>query len=187
MKLIVAIFLVSVFVLTSCDGKERTRYTPEEKLKQSELPDSFFLQEKYFPEEYTEVVTDTIIDNKINISIKSYTDMNNNVLNEFKIDTIHYKYFYREIISDLVITLDGKTIFNETIDKSNFKDKEDKLFWEEAIMLGLYLDDTQTTNKHLYFNVSFCMIESETCKDYNLIIDNKGELVIKELEPEEIH
>jgi len=187
MKFIVVILLVSIIVFSSCDGKERARYTPEEKLEQSELSDSFFLQEKYLPDEYSEVVTDTIINDKISISIKSYTDMNNNVLNEVKIDTIHYKHYYREIISDLNIVLDGKTIFSETIDKSYFKDNEDKLFWKEAIMLGLYLDDEQTTNKHAYFNVSYCMIESEICKDYNLIIDDKGKLVIKELTPQEIH
>jgi len=187
MKLFSVKLLVFITLITSCDGKDRARYTPEEKLEQSNLPKSYFLKEKYQPEEYSEVVTDTIINNNINISIKTYTDMSHNILNEFKIDTIHYKHFYREIISNLIITIDGKTIFNDTIDKSNFINNENNLFWKDALMLGLYLNDTQTTKESLYFNVSFCMIESEICQDYGLIIDNNGKLIIEELITEEIH
>lgn len=186
MKYLQAILLITIIIFTSCDGKDRARQTNEEKLKQSNLSDSFFVQEKYFPEEYSEVITDTIINNNI-INIKSFTDMNNNVLNEIKIDTILYKYFYREIKSNLIIKREGETIFSETIDKSYFNDDEDNLFWKEALMLGLYIDEAKTTDKQIYFNVSYCMIESETCKDYNLIIDNKGEMVIEKLITEQIH
>ena len=187
MKYLVALLLLLAITFTSCDGRDRKLNKMSESKGVSEIPGPFFIQEEYFPKEYSEVLTDTIFNNNINVSIKSYTDMNNNVLNEGKVDSIHYKHFYREIISDLAIKIDGKTIFNETIDKSYFKDNEEKLFWDEALMLGLYVDYEQTTKEYLYFYVSYCMIESETCKDYSLIIDNNGKLVIKELITEEAH
>jgi len=140
MKLFSTFLLIFILVLSSCDSKDRARKTTEQKLKQSKLTDSIFLLEKYIPELYSEVIVDTTLNNNIKVHIKSYTDMSNNVLNDFKIDTIHYKYFYRELISDLKVTLDGKTIFNETINKSYFNDSEDNFFWNKALMIGLYIN-----------------------------------------------
>ncbi len=169
---------------TSCDGRDRANKSNTENLVESKLSDSFFEIIKYFPETYSEVVTDTILSNGYNVKLKFYSNMNNYVLNDFKIDTIHYKHYYREFKGDLKIIINGKTIFNKTIDKSYFTEDLNETFWQNSIMGNMSLDESQTTNKHLFFNVFFCIPESEICKDYNIIIDTKGESKIEELESE---
>ena len=177
---IITILLICCF--TSCDGKQRVNQTNQEKLENSNLTKSFFERVEYFPKEYTEVKTDTTLSNGYRIKIAFYSDMDNTILNDFKIDTIHYKHYYREFKGDLSIIINDKVVFNKTIDKSYFTDNLNEMFWQNSIMGNISLDEDKTTHKLLYFNVFFCIPESEICKDYNIIIDNNGKSKIEELE-----
>ena len=178
------ILVILIICFASCDGRERAQNNNKENLEHSKLSDSFFVQTKYFPQEYSETITDTILSNGFRVTIKFYSDMYKNVLNDFKIDTINYKHYYREFKGDLKVVKKGKTIFNKTIDKSFFTDKLNEMFWKNAIMGDILLDENLVTNKHLYINVFFCIPESEICKNYNIIIDAYGASKIEELESE---
>ncbi|WP_347926286.1 DUF4738 domain-containing protein [Pontimicrobium sp. SW4] len=187
MKYILALFMVSFVFFTSCDGKDRAKKTSKEILEDSNLSPSFFEQVSYIPEQYSEEIVDTTFSNGFKISTKYFSDMNNNVLNEFEIDTIHYKHYYREFITELTVEFQEKKIFSKTIDKSLFENKDDAHFWEQSIMLGLFIDKELTDNDKLFTVASFCIPESEICKDFRLVIANNGDMEIIELKTEEVH
>ena len=184
MKYFTLLLFLTITTFASCNGKDRAQNSNKDNVVNSRLSDSFFESIGYFPKKYTEIITDTVLSNGYHVNVKFYSDMNKNVLNDFKIDTINYKHYYREVKGDLKVSFKEKTIFNKTIDKSFFTDNLNEMFWENSIMGDLYLDDNLTTNKLIFFNVFFCIPESEICKSYNIIIDTNGKSKIEELESE---
>lgn len=185
-KLIILIILTFVSFI-SCDGRDRKHKTNEEVLKESKILDSFSENIQYIPDTYTEVVTDTILNSGFRVKIKTYTEMQDNVLNEFTIDTIKYRFHYRNYTGKLNIFYKSALIFEETIDKSYLYKNKDKEFWDSAIMGGISIDEHNSTNNEVHISILYCIPESEICKDFKLIIDKKGDNTLKELETEPIH
>ncbi len=187
MNKLLILFILIIVTLTSCDGRGRKHKTNEDVLKENKLLDSFTENIKYIPETYTEVETDTILSNGFRVKIKTYTEMEDNVFNEFTIDTIKYKFYYRNYTGKLDVFYNDRSILKETINKSYLNKNKDKAFWDDAIMAGIYLDEHNSTKKEVFISVLYCIPESEICKEFNIIIDKEGNTTLKELDPEPIH
>ncbi len=178
-------FLMLMVLFASCDGRDRMRKTSKEVLQESKLLDSFSENTTYFPESYSETVTDTILSNGTKVSIKAYTDMQNSVLNAFKSDTINFKHYYRDFIADVSITTNNKKNLNYTIDKSFLKkhdtlSKVDNTFYNNAIITSISLAqyDSLSTNKTILI-ISLCKPETDNCSTYRMLVDQDGELELK--------
>ena len=117
MKYFTLLLFLIITAFASCDGRDRAQNSNKDNVVNSKLSDSFFESISYFPKEYTEVITDTILSNGYHVNLKFYSDMNKNVLTEFKIDTINYKHYYREFNTSIVASKDDLTIINKTINK----------------------------------------------------------------------
>ncbi len=181
MKLLSAILLMFIILFASCDGKERARYTHKEKLEQSKLSESFFEQETYFPENYSEVVTDTIFSNGYHIKLKVYSDMNTSVLKEFKKDTINYKHHFRNFKGELIVNLNGKEILNRTLDKSQFSNKKNDAFWQQAILGNIVLDNENSNDNEVLLHAFYRIPKSNQYKDFKIIVTSQGFMKIEEL------
>lgn len=181
MKLFSIILLVFITVFTSCDGKERAHYRHEENLQQSKLSESFFEQETYFPEHYSEVLTDTISSSGYHIKLKVYSDMNTSVLKEFKKDTINYKNHFRNFKGILIVNFNGKEVLNQTLDKSLFTNKENDAFWQEAILGNVTLDYEDSNNNEVLLNAFYRIPETKKYKDFKIIVNSQGYMKIEEL------
>lgn len=181
------IFLLGILMLFGCDGRERSHKTNEEILKDSKLLDSFIENIQYIPDSYSEVENDTLLSNGFRVKIKTYTEMNDNVINEFTIDSINYKFHYRTYTGKLEFFYKNEAILELSINKSYFKENKDKEFWEKAILGGISIDENKIFKNKVYLNIFYCIPESEICKDYNLIVDKKGNTSLEELDPEPIH
>ena len=181
------LFILIIITFLSCDGRGRKHKTNEDVLKENQLLDSFSESIKYIPETYTEVETDTILSNGFRVKIKTYTEMQDNVLNEFTIDTIKYKFYYRNYTGKLDVYFNNSPILEETIDKAFLNKAKDREFWDDAIMAGISLDDINSTKKEVSITVLYCIPESEICKEFIIIVDKKGNSKLKELNPEPIH
>ena len=172
------------FILLSCSGKDKALLTPQDSLKEKKLLDSFSENIKYFPEKYSEMVTDTTLSNGFRVHIKTQTDMESSVLNEFKQDTIHFKYYFRNFTSNIEIFRNNQSS-RKVIDKSLFSDKSEQDFWTKAILGPITVDFLNSTEEEVCFNVYFCIPESDVCKDYKLFLNEKGmERVEKIITPE---
>ncbi|WP_375239229.1 hypothetical protein [Aurantibacter sp.] len=122
-KLISFISLAIIFgFFLSCDGRDRVHKSPETVLKENKLLDSFSENITYIPEQYSEVITDTILSKGYRINIKSYTDMNSYI--EFNLKsslpkTINSKTRYYNFISELnIYNPENEIEFSQKIDKN---------------------------------------------------------------------
>ncbi len=181
------ILLLGILMSFGCDGKERSHKSNEEILMDSKLLDSFTENIQYIPDSYSEVENDTLLSNGFRVKIMTYTEMNNYVINEFTIDTINYKFHYRTYTGKLEFFYKNEAILELSINKSYFKENKDKEFWDKAILGGISIDENKIFTNKVYLNVFYCIPESEICKEYNLIVDEKGNTSLKELVPETIH
>ena len=187
MNKLIVLLLLMIITLLSCDGRDRKHKTNEEVLKENKLLDSFSERIKYIPETYSEVETDTILSNGFRVKIKTYTEMQDNVFNEFVIDTIKYKFYYRNYTGKLDVFYNKRSILKETINKSYLNKNNDKDFWDDAIMAGIELDEHNSTKKEVIISVLYCIPESEICKEFNITVNKEGKATLKELDTEPIH
>ncbi len=181
-KLLFLILLTIIFI--SCDGRNRKHKTNRAILIENKLLDSFSQRVTYFPESYTEISTDTILSNGFKVKIKSYTDMQNNVLNEFEEGSIHFKHYYREYNTDIEIVKNEKVIFSDTINKSFLiqKLKETHSDFESYSLINFYLDEELSALKN---NVVICAMyntpKSKTYKTFNFNFFEDKTYSIKEV------
>ena len=181
-KLTLISLLLAITIFASCDGKDRARLTLEEKITNNEVPKSFFEKTAYFPKEYTEVETDTILNNGYRVHIKTFSDMNNSYVKEFDKDTIKYKHHYRDFLSSITVWKDDKEIFFNTIDKEFFEKKvSTDSDLNNMTFHNVWLDEqTSTYDNAVIIKSLFCKPETDDCIVFKMTIDNTGYLTVKE-------
>jgi hypothetical protein len=179
------LLLVLLIALTSCDGKDRGHFTPQEKLEQSELSDSFFEQISYIPENYTEVRNDTILGNGFKVEIKFYSNMESSYLNEFRIDTIFYKHNYRYFSADVTVSLKDKTIYSNTFNNESLKNliQTSSESSDRYILTDSWIEllPSELNNKAI-IKLIYCEPESEICQTIRLSIINENKNIVELLE-----
>ena len=173
--ILTALILISCICLASCDGRNRVHKPNKTVLKETKLLDSFSESIKYIPETYTEIKTDTLLSNGFHIKMKTYSSMNKSVLNEFKQDSINYKTYYREFVSEVIITINEEEIFNEIIDKSFLINLNSNLQLNHAIV-KIGVDESSSTSKNsITLTTIIEGIENPKLTYLNLIVNAKGE------------
>lgn len=169
-------------VSISCDGRDRVFKTNTEVLIENKLLDSFSENITYVPETYTEVATDTILYNGFHVKLKTYTIMDKHIVNEFKQDSIVYKKYYREFVTDVIVTKNDKEIFNERIDKEFIHKHNNNLQLNKAIINVMVNQVSSVKNHGLVLSAMIKDIQNETIKFCDILIDSEGNLVLKEVQ-----
>ena len=187
MRKLFTLITLTIITFSSCDGRDRKHKTNKEILIENKLLDSFSERVQYIPETYSEVETDTILNNGFRVKIKTFTEMQDNVFNEFVIDSIKYKIYYRNYTGQLDVFYNNTSVLKETINKSYLKKNNEEAFWDDAIMAGLSLDEHNSAKKEVSITVLYCIPESEICKEFKIVVDQNGSTTLKELESEPIH
>lgn len=169
-------------VSISCDGRDRMFKNNTEVLIENKLLDSFSENITYVPETYTEVATDTILYNGFHVKLKTYTIMDKHIVNEFKQDSIVYKKYYREFVTDVIVTKNDKEIFNERIDKEFIHKHNNNLQLNKAIINVMVNQVSSVKNHGLVLSAMIKDIQNETIKFCDILIDSEGNLVLKEVQ-----
>jgi len=169
-------------VSISCDGRDRVFKTNTEVLIENKLLDSFSENITYVPETYTEVATDTILYNGFHVKLKTYTIMDKHIVNEFKQDSIVYKKYYREFVTDVIVTMNDKEIFNERIDKEFIHKHNNNLQLNKAIINVMVNQVSSVKNHGLVLSAMIKDIQNETITFCDILIDSEGNLVLKEVQ-----
>lgn len=170
------ILLLAFIALVSCDGRDRKYKSNQEVLKEHKLLDSFSTKTTYFPAEYTEKVTDTILSNKLRVKMKYYSLENDAILNEFKVDTITHKHYHRRFAANIEV-FNNLSIFKKTITKATILDidKTNEAFLNTAIMRLVWIDDLKSLeNNKAIINILFCKPETDDCLMYKLTVNTDG-------------
>ncbi|WP_417557591.1 hypothetical protein [Mesoflavibacter zeaxanthinifaciens] len=166
-----------IITLISCDARDKINRSPKDILKEKNLLESFSERVSYFPKEYAEVKTDTILSNGYHVNVKTFTDMKSSYLRQFKHDSINYKYHYRDYKAQ-VVARQNKIIFNDVIDKQYIlrHDKTVSYYMETSILKSVWVNQEESLNQNkLVLNILFTQPKSNTEKLFELVIDNKGD------------
>jgi len=179
-NLIFIVFLIS-FAVISCDGRNKIYKSNQEILKEYGLYEAFSEHINYIPESYLETTTDTILSNGYKIKIKSYTDMNNSLLNAYTKENIQHKNYYRNINTRITIIKNNQEILSKLINKEALItcDKSLERMIQNKILQGVWVNEyASLINNKVIINVLF--IEPATSKNinYSLEFDDQGELFI---------
>lgn len=185
MKNSLILLLVVAFISLSCKRSHNSKDSLINSIES--LKNKGFIGEvTYIPNTYSEVATDTIFNNGFKINIRHYSDMNNEVLNEFKRDTITHQHFYRDFKANVKVSKNDVTLFSKTIDKSFFINAKsvDNSFFEAGILKDIWVEEFSTsTTQNAVINFNFCQPKTKDCKTFKVtFFENKRFLI--ELIPE---
>ncbi|GGG49849.1 hypothetical protein [Bizionia arctica] len=175
--LLVFIGIVSV----SCDGRDRVYNNNSAVLKENKLLDSFSESITYIPETYTEVVTDTILSNGFHIKMKTYSSMEKSVLNEFKQDTINHKEYYREFISEVIITKNSIEIFNKKVDKQFFETIKNDLQLNNSIVKIMVDESSSIEKDRIVLSAMIQKTNSNKVTFCDIVIDSEGKFELRKI------
>lgn len=179
-KLLILIFIL-IIALISCDGRDRAYKTNAEVLEENNLLETFSKDIKFVPETKVAIVTDTILSNGFQIKMQYHSIENHTVSETIKTDNeATTKIYYKNFEAKLHILKNGITINQSLINKELFGAFADDSFWKTAIMQYVWIDYEASTTKELRLNTSFNIPNTETYKDFILVIDELGAIEIKE-------
>jgi len=168
---LIAVLLILCFV--SCDGKHRALETHNKKLNRSNLSESFFEQNVFVPERYTESVTDTILKSGIKVRVKYYAVMENTIAIKNN-NNSSIKTYYREFESQIHVFKNNKLHFADILNKSDFAEHQNSEFWENAILQYVWLDDLESTENRIQINCSFLVPTTNAFRSYKVYFNNLG-------------
>lgn len=173
-KLVVLIFTVLVAFL-SCDGRDRVKKTNAQIQSESNLFQTFKKQVTFFPENYTETTTDTILSNGFRVKIKNYTDMNHSVLGYTSVNSIKSKQYYREVISEIEVFNNDKIIFKNNINEDFLLENK-----SNYVNTEIYIDELKSLQTNtLQLIASHCIPNTKDCNTYRIAINTSGDYTIK--------
>ncbi len=173
-------FILLISIVTSfysCDGRYRALKNPTETLTENHLKASFSKKETFYPQEYTEAVTDTILNNGYRVNIKAFTQMDNTVVLTENTGQISHIDHFRNIVSDIRVYNDKQQIFASTIDKLFLKAHTDKLQIDlkSYILKGIEVNQLKSLEKNkVVIDIWYAQPKTANSLFYQLVIDRKG-------------
>jgi hypothetical protein len=185
MKHILSILLILVTVITSCDGRKTKHQALTDSIEAFKA-DVTIQIDVYEPETYTEREVDTLLSNGYNVKIKAYTDMDNSVLFTKIKDTINYQTYYRNYKFEVLIEKEGKTIYQDSFDKSRMNNElENALninssalldnFNTQAVLKSIQLDAELSSNDVIYIDIAYAIPNSNIIDWHTLMVTKNGE------------
>ncbi len=139
----------------------------------------------YFPKEYHEVETDTLLSNGFRIKIKNFTDMEHEVLHLSKQDSIIYKHYYRHVISEIDVYKNSSKIFSKTIDKPFLLKHNEALkdYLNTANLSNVWLNENHALSKEkISIYIMFGKPETDDYFLNEMVIDSNGAYAVKQIE-----
>lgn len=168
--LIASIWLICV----SCDGRKSKSESLKASIAEFNQKQSNKENVTFYPKEYTEVVTDTLIGTSFRVHIKNYSLPNqsiamltNEVTNNLKL--------HRVFESEIAVTTTTKTILNTHISAEQFKARSKDAFWNNATLQQVWVNQELSTLDKIQLDVSFINPEEKSFKLYRMSIDGNGQ------------
>jgi len=113
------LFLIISVIFSSCDGRDKAYRSTQNDLIENKVLDTFTEPIRYYPKEYTEMVTDTILSNGYIITVKMYSDMDSYITVISEVNGIKQQTNYRDFSIDVKVVKNGETILIETFNKQH--------------------------------------------------------------------
>lgn len=180
MKRFIFVLVVAALVFSSCNHKGSSREQLQNAIEDFSKKQSTVENVTYFPEKYTEIQTDSLIANSFKVSIKNYSLMDKDILlkrstknNEIKLE------YHRIFESEIKIVHENKIIMETIINAQGFKEYSDDIFWNDATLEHVWVNQQQSNKNQLYLNVSFLNPKSKAYKLYGLVVFTDGNKMVE--------
>jgi len=158
----------------SCDGKHRVLDTHDDKLKRSELSETFFKRDVYVPAKYTASITDTILSSGLKIRVKYYA-VSDKLVKIKNNNNSNSNTHYRQFESQIQVFKNDKLSFDDILNTSDFADQQNPVFWEKAILQYVWLDDSNSTENNIQINCSFSVPKTNEYRSYTVYFNSLGD------------
>lgn len=192
MRTIIGGLLVLLIGFTSCEGRKSHSQSLAESI--AEFKNNVSLEiGVYVPETFLEREVDTLLSNGYRVKIKTFTDIENNVLFTKIKDTINYQTFYRNYKFEIKVFKHGKLIYNEMFNKqkvnqlfkyydglnsSSLLSNFDKL----AVLKSIQVNDNPLLINRVQIDVLYAIPESDRYASHALFIDEKGKFNVVQVD-----
>jgi hypothetical protein len=173
------IVFVSIGIASvSCDGRKNKKDLFQKAISEFNQKESNLEVFTLYPVEYTEVVTDTIISNKISIHIKNFSLAEETVL---LTKTENHTNYHRVFESEINIKTDYKNILNTTIRAEDFTNPGE-LFWNNATLEQVWVNQDLSTIEEINLDMSFINPLDKSYKLYRMSVNLDGQQQIHLIE-----
>lgn len=161
---------------SSCDGRKSHKESLEESVSKFKLKDSNLDIITYYPKQYTEVATDTILSNTFQIKIKNYSLMDNNVIITTSSQENRNKIEYHRVFeSEIVVFNKSEKILETTINAEIFKQQSTiNSFWDNATLEHVWVNQESSNDDTVNLEISFINPKDKARKLYQMSIDKLG-------------
>lgn len=175
--LIILILICTCFV--SCDRRQSKSESLKASIEKFKKDQSETIIISYYPKEYTEVVTDTLLSNTVNIRIKNYSLAAESIaMSTGNSKSPKTQLQHRVFESDVIITRSSKELSNFHISASDFKLKNADSFWKQATLEHVWVNQELSTLEAIKLDVSFINPKDQSFKMFRISIDNNGHQTI---------
>ena len=181
-KILILVILICVGFV-SCDGRKSRSEALKSSIEEFNKKQSDLVIITYYPKEYTEVVTDTLIANYVNIHVKNYSLASESLLisiNDQKIPKIRKE--HRVFESEVVISTPLKEILNTHISAELFKNTFYDEFWNHATLEHVWVNQELSKSNDIKLDISFIDPSNNSYKIYRMSIDENGHKNVKLIE-----
>ncbi|TYA58865.1 hypothetical protein [Formosa maritima] len=168
-KLIYFLVLISI-VFVSCDSRKNQNDLLQEAISEYNKNQPKVETISFYPIEYTEVTTDTLISNKVKVHIKNYSLEDETILLT-KTDN-HTKY-HRVFESEISIKKNNKNILTTKISAKDFATTND-IFWDNATLEQVWVNQEISTVEEINLEMSFVNPLDKTFKLYRMSVNQNG-------------
>ena len=172
MKNTIGLLMLLVIGFTSCEGRKTSKQALSESVTKFKSNNTI-ISENYVPKVYREVSTDTILSNGFRV----FTNINNNVINTIKKDSITEKILHRDIESLIIVEFENKVVFEKTISKQFIVNSLTNLKTNltRSILKGTWInEDITTRDNSIHIDIQYCSVSNNECQNFNLIVDTSG-------------
>lgn len=133
--------------------------------------------ETYFPEQYEEFKTDTVLDSKANVRviIVRKTLMDKAVAFTYTDDkNQNYTHFYRDYATEITVIRSDKILFKKTLYKTNFEQIGDEEFLKKAITHNTWIQGYDKKSGTVRISHVIGVPETDWAYHFTLVIDKNG-------------
>lgn len=174
--------LISIVCL-SCDGRKTKKEALERAISEFNLKYTVSEMTSYHPKAYVEIVTDTLISNGMNVHIKNYSLLDEQILISNKSDATSKKVKYQRVFaSDIKISKASKDILSTHISAKDFKTLDPDIFWEDATLQHVWVNQDLSTDVAIKLDISFINPKNNAYKLFRMSIDGYGKQTLDLIE-----
>lgn len=183
MKNLILIFAIGCVAFLSCDGRKSKSESLKISIEEFNQKQSIIELVTFYPKDYTEVVTDTLISNKVKVHIKNYSLPDETIaMSSSDFNTKNDHKVHRVFESEVAVSTPTKVIFNTHISAEQFKSISTDDFWNNATLQQVWVNQELSTTQNIQLEMSFINPKENSYKLYRMSIDESGHQQLKLIE-----